>query len=185
MPIGERLFGSYKWNTFVQGQVAQGHNSAFVDDDGKAYMVFHTRTTDGSEGHYVKVHQLFLNREGWLVAAPYQTSGETLKTDGYSVSEVVGSYDVIIHRMNIDYAGLEVNKPSSIELNEDGTVTGAYEGTWSLEEGTPYINITVGGETYSGVALMMNVEGSSIETMTFTAVGMDDQVTLWGSRSFE
>ena len=185
MPIGERLFGGYKWNTFTKGQVAQGHNSAFVDDDGKAYMVFHTRTTDGTEGHYVKVHQLFLNKEGWLVAAPYQTSGETLKENGYSVSEVAGSYDVILHSINIDYENLEVKKPSTIELNEDGTVSGAYTGTWSLQEGTPYIDLTIGGQTYSGVTLMMNVEGSDIETMTFTAVGKADQVTLWGSRSFE
>lgn len=56
---GIRLFGGYKWRSFSQGQVAQGHNSAFVDDDGRAYIVFHTRTTGGNEGHYVKVHQLF------------------------------------------------------------------------------------------------------------------------------
>ena len=165
--------------------MAQGHNSAFVDDDGKAYMVFHTRTTDGSEGHYVKVHQLFLNKEGWLVAAPYQTSGETLKTDGYSASEVAGNYDLIIHELNIDYEHLEVNKPSSVTLNEDGTVTGDFEGTWSLEAGTPYINIVIGGVTYSGVTLSMNVEGTSIETMTFTALGDTNQITIWGSKSLE
>lgn len=185
LPIGVRLFGGYKWRTFTQGQVAQGHNSAFVDDDGKAYMVFHTRTTDGSEGHYVKVHQLFLNKEGWLVAAPYQTSGEALKTDGYPTSEVAGNYDLIIHELNIDYANLEVNKPSSVTLNEDGTVTGDCEGTWSLEAGTPYINIVIGGVTYSGVTLSMNVEGTSIETMTFTALGDTNQITIWGSKSLE
>lgn len=59
-------------------QVAQGHNSAFVDSDGKAYVIYHTRTNDGTEGHYVKTHQLFMNEEGWLVAAPYCYSGETL-----------------------------------------------------------------------------------------------------------
>ena len=46
---GIRLFGGYKWRSFSQGQVAQGHNSAFVDDDGRAYIVFHTRTTGGNE----------------------------------------------------------------------------------------------------------------------------------------
>ncbi|MBR1861822.1 MAG: glycoside hydrolase family 43 protein [Lachnospiraceae bacterium] len=183
IPVGVRLFGGYKWRTFTQGQVAQGHNSAFVDDDGKAYIVFHTRTTDGSEGHYVKVHQLFLNKDGWLVAAPYQTSGETLKEDGYSVSEVAGTYDVIMHELNIDYANLDVNKPSAIELKEDGSITGDYEGSWSLEEGTPYIDITIGGETYSGLTLEMNVEGTSINTMTFTALGKGNQITFWGSKS--
>ena len=43
LSVGVRLMGGYKWRNFNVGQVAQGHNSAFVDDDGRAYMVFHTR----------------------------------------------------------------------------------------------------------------------------------------------
>lgn len=88
LSVGVRLMGGYKWRNFNVGQVAQGHNSAFVDDEGRAYMVFHTRTANGTEGHNVKVHQLFMTKEGWLVAAPYQTTGEALKPDGYTVSEV-------------------------------------------------------------------------------------------------
>lgn len=179
---GVRLFGGYKWRNFSQGQVAQGHNSAFVDDDGKAYIVFHTRTTDGTEGHYVKVHQLFVNKEGWLVAAPYRTGGESLNETGYSVSEVAGKYDVILHNLNIDYKGLEVNKPVTLNLNEDGTITGDMEGSWSLEEGTPYVNISVNGFNYSGVNVIMEIENTTIKTMTFTALGLENQLTIWGSK---
>ncbi len=185
MSVGVRLFGGYKWKTFGKGQVAQGHNSAFVDDDGKAYIVFHTRTAGGGEGHYVKVHQLFLNKNGWLVAAPYQTSGETLSGTGYSISEVSGKYDFIIHELSIDYGNYEVNAPVTISLNEDGTITGDCKGTWSLDEGTPYIDLTIDGVVYSGVTLEMNVEGSSIKNMTFTALGDTNQITVWGSRSLE
>jgi len=184
MPIGVRLFGGYKWNTFTKGQVAQGHNSAFVDDDGKAYMVFHTRTTDGTEGHYVKVHQLFLNKNGWLVAAPYQTCGETLVTDGYTLSDVYGTYDVMMHKLDIDYANLDVTKTSKINLGEDGTITGDYVGSWSLQEGTPYIDLVIDGVTYSGVTVKMNVENSKIETLVFTALGDTNQITFWGSKVF-
>ena len=184
MPIGERLFGGYKWNTFTKGQVAQGHNSAFVDDDGKAYMVCQTRTTDGTEGHYVKVHQLFLNKNGWLVAAPYQTGGETLVTDGYTLSDVYGTYDVMMHKLDIDYANLDVTKTSKITLGEDGTITGDYVGSWSLQEGTPYIDLVIDGVTYSGVTVKMNVENTKIETLVFTALGDTDQITFWGSKVF-
>jgi len=182
---GVRLFGGYKWKTMSKGQVAQGHNSAFVDDDGKAYMVFHTRTTDGTEGHYVKVHQLFLNKNGWLVAAPYQTSGETLNTAGYDIKDVAGTYDFIVHELNIDYGSLGVSKPSKIVLGEDGTVSGDAIGTWSLDNGTPYIDLVIGGVTYSGVTCKMNIEGTSIETMTFTALGDSNQITVWGSKTTE
>lgn len=179
---GVRLFGGYKWPSFVGGQVAQGHNSAFVDDDGRAYIVFHTRATNTGEAHYVKTHQLFLNKEGWLVAAPYQTSGESLKEDGYSVSEVAGEYDMIIHERDIDYKNLEVAKADTVVLNADGTITGTHEGTWSLETGTPYINLVIDGCKYTGVALEMNVEGTNIKTMVFTVLGTQNQITVWGSR---
>jgi beta-xylosidase len=182
--VGVRLFGGYKWRTFTVGQVAQGHNSAFVDEDGKAYIVFHTRTTDGTEGHYVKVHQLFVNEDGWLVAAPYGTNGETL-ADSVDEADFVGDYDLIIHRMDIDYANLATNKAEAVTLNADGTITGDYEGTWSIEQGTSYITLQFDGETYKGVALTMKVENTTVETQVFTALGENTQVTIWGSMSIE
>ncbi|MGN0142608.1 MAG: glycoside hydrolase family 43 protein [Roseburia sp.] len=182
--VGIRLFGGYKWRTMKVGQVAQGHNSAFVDDDGRAYIVFHTRTTDGTEGHYVKVHQLFLNEDGWLVAAPYLTNGEKLE-NSVDTADVVGDYDLIIHRMDVDYANLDTNKPEFITLNADGTITGDYEGSWSVEDGTSYIRLEFDGEVYSGVALSMKVDNTSIETEVFTALGENSQITIWGSKSIE
>ncbi len=182
LSVGVRLMGGYKWRNFNVGQVAQGHNSAFVDDDGRAYMVFHTRTANGTEGHNVKVHQLFMTKEGWLVAAPYQTTGEALKPDGYTVSEVAGDYEIIRHELDIDYENLDVNQPKFITLTEEGKITGDYEGTWELESGTSYISLHFNGQEYSGVTVSMEIEYTTIETMTFTAVGVNDQITLWGSR---
>lgn len=185
MSRGVRLFGGYKWRNFISGQVAQGHNSAFVDEDGRAYMVFHTRTSNGTEGHYVKVHQLFVNKEGWLVAAPYQTVGESLPQNGLSVSQVAGDYEMIIHELDIDYESLETKKPQFITLTEDGKISGDYTGTWALEPGTPYIILNFDGVTYSGVSLEMAVENTNIETVVFTAMGIENQVTIWGSRTYE
>ncbi len=182
LSVGVRLMGGYKWRNFNVGQVAQGHNSAFVDDEGRAYMVFHTRTANGTEGHNVKVHQLFMTKEGWLVAAPYQTTGEALKPDGYTVSEVAGDYEIILHELDIDYENLDVNQPKFITLTEEGKITGDYEGTWELESGTSYISLHFNGQEYSGVTVSMEIEYTTIETMTFTAVGLNDQITLWGSR---
>ena len=183
--IGVRLFGGYKWRSFTVGQVAQGHNSAFVDDDGKAYIVFHTRTTDGSEGHYVKVHQLFLNEDDWLVSAPYQTMGESLKDGGYETKDLVGEYDIILHSLNIEYGSLEVNKTKSISLLEDGKVTGDLEGSYSLDENLPYLTLTVDGVNYKGIILEMDMESTSIKTLTFSLLGDSNQITLWGSRMLE
>lgn len=182
---GVRLFGGYMWRTFTYADVAQGHNSALVDEDGRAYIVYHTRTNNGSEGHTVKVLQLFLNKEGWLCAAPYQTSGEKLDVSRLNTETYAGKYEVILHELDVDYANLDYNKPKAIELKADGTVTGEMEGTWALEDGTFYITLTLDGVTYSGVALYMNVENTKIETSVFTALGKENQLTLWGSKAIE
>ena len=180
---GIRLFGGYKWRTFNVAQVAQGHNSAIVDDDGRVFIVYHTRTTDGTEGHTVKVHQLFLNKEDWLVAAPYITDGEALSPEGIKAEEFAGDYDLIIHSLNTSYESPAI--PEYITLNPDGTISGAYEGNWSVEEGTSYITLEFNGDVYSGVALKMNVENTKVETCVFTAVGQKSQITVWGSMSIE
>lgn len=185
MSRGVRLFGGYKWRNFISGQVAQGHNSAFVDEDGRAYIVFHTRTSNGTEGHYVKVHQLFVNKEGWLVAAPYQTVGESLPQNGLPAAQVAGDYEMIIHELEIDYGSLETKKPQFITMTEDGKISGDYTGTWALEPGTPYITLYFDGVSYSGVALEMAVENTNIGTVVFTAMGIENQVTIWGSRVYE
>lgn len=180
---GVRLFGGYQWRTFSVGEVAQGHNSAFVDEDGKSYMIYHTRTTDGTEGHTVRVHQLFLNKEGWLIAAPYQAAGEALDPQVCTVDHIAGQYEVILHELNIHYDKLEVMLPEAIYLNKDGTVTGYYEGSWSVEEGTSYITLTLDGVTYNGVALEMKKENLLTKTMVFTAIGKENQLTIWGSKT--
>ena len=183
--VGVRLFGGYKWRNFNSGMVAQGHNSAFVDEDGRAYIVFHTRMDNGTEGHYVKVHQLFTTKEGWIVAAPYQTTGEALAAGGATVASVAGDYEVILHELDIDYKNLETKKPVFITLTEDGQITGDYEGSWSIEEGTSYITLILNGKEYSGVTLPMQIEYTTIETQIFTAVGLDNQVTVWGSKAID
>ena len=51
-----------------------------------------------------------------------------------------------------------------------------------MESGTSYISLHFNGQEYSGVTVSMEIEYTTIETMTFTAVGLNDQITLWGSR---
>ena len=119
------------------------------------------------------------------MAAPYQTAGEKLDENGFSADEIAGKYDVILHRLNIDYKNYGMNTPETITLGADGTVTGAYTGTWSCENGTAYIDLTLDGETYSGVILKMDIEGTNVETFVFTALGNTNQLTLWGSKVVE
>ena len=113
------------------------------------------------------------------------------RSAGYPVGEMCGDYEFIVHTPTTYYqkAGnntLGIMQPSLITLNEDGTVTGELDGSWTYEEGTPNMTITVGGVTYKGVFLKMPSEQLYFNpnerkvVMTFTALG--DNVAVWGSR---
>ena len=58
---GSKLMGGYKWGFMEVGECAQGHNSEIVGPDGNTYLVYHTKFNDGSFGHQVRVHQIFMN----------------------------------------------------------------------------------------------------------------------------
>ena len=179
--VGIKLMTYYKWSFSKYAQVAQGHNSAFIDEDGKAYVVYHTRTNDGTEGHTVKVHQLFVNEDGWIVAAPFEYTGETLKDSGYKAEEVAGTYEVLNHKSSINYAGLEYVKPEEVKLNADGTVSGAYTGTWSVADNSAYVKLTLNNVEYNGVLVEQYMEETKHKTLCFTLLG-DNGVCVWGSK---
>lgn len=193
--VGVRIMGSYDWTGNREIRVAQGHNSACVTEDGKIYMVYHSRFAGGkngiSEAHEVRVQQLFVNEDGWLVAAPYEYAGEEISQTGYSKEEMCGDYEFIVHTptnyyQKVGSSAIGIMEPSNIRLNEDGTVTGELEGSWTYEEGTPNMTITVGNVTYKGVFLKMPSEQLYFNpnerkvVMTFTVLG--DNVTAWGSK---
>jgi arabinan endo-1,5-alpha-L-arabinosidase len=177
---GERLMASYKWDTMSVGETAQGHNSAFVDKDGKAYVVYHTRFTDGTEGHELRVHQLFVNADGWLVAAPYEYDGETLSTTGYTTAQVAGEYDTILHSYKQSYGDRECATPLSVSLNADGTISGTYTGTWTVDSDNPYITLNMDGHIYKGVLIEQKVDNENYSTLCFTAVN-EEGLCIWGS----
>jgi len=104
---GLRIFSSYDMHGLSDVQVAQGHNSAFVDDDGKIFLIYHTRfqsETGEVQTHQVRVHQLFINDDGWPVAAPYEYSGETISDIGYAMEDMTGTYEFIYHEPTSFYS---------------------------------------------------------------------------------
>lgn len=177
---GLKIMGNYRWNTMDVAEVAQGHNSAFVDSDGKAYVAYHTKFADGTVSHEVRVHQMYLNEDGWLVVAPYEYTGETLKQEGMQPSEIIGDYDVIVHDFQIDYANLAYKQPVTLSLHEDGSVSGVYTGTWNVDAGSSYITLRLNGVEYKGVLIEQMIDGSNAKTICFTVVSKDG-LSIWGS----
>ena len=126
-----------------------------------------------------------MNEDNWLVAAPYRYCGETLKETGYTTEQVAGGYDVLVQEPWVDSGAKQYVTPVTVMLNEDGTVTGAYEGTWELTKNSPYITITADGVTYKGVVVRQVIEGTDDVTMCFSMLGRENQVEVWGSKHLQ
>ena len=195
---GMKLFGNYQWDLMPVAELAQGHNSAMIDEKGRAMVVYHTRFNDGTEGHQVRVHQLFVNQDGWLLAAPYEFNGETkthedlATSQTYDMAAVAGDYQLIAHPYRQNTAAKAYEKPVNIHLNADGTVTGAYTGSWELVSGTSYINVTLKGNatnqanvTFKGVVIDQTITYSNIPAICFTAVSSSSGLSTSGGASLQ
>ena len=156
--LGVKPFGAYTMYGINTIQVAQGHNSAFVDDDGKAYVIYHTRFASGGEGHQVRVHQMFVNQDGWLVTAPYEYSGETISADGYTEEEILGTYEWVYHNPAKSYNGGG--------NTDSGIVGGGTEKLFVKAEKT----ITVGSEELK-LVFRVDFQKSAAEKITLEAGG--------------
>lgn len=195
---GVKLFGNYQWETMPNAELAQGHNSAIVDHKGRALIVYHTRFNNGTEGHEVRVHQLFVNQDGWLVAAPYEFSGETYTDNDiatqqlYDATKVAGDYQIIAHPYRQNTAAMAYEKPVTIHLNADGSISGKYTGKWELVSGTSYINLTLKGVAtantevkFKGVLTEQIIDYTNIKALCFTALSSSDGLATSGGASLQ
>ena len=195
---GVKLMAGYQWTLMPKAEVAQGHNSVMIDGQGRTLLFYHTRFNDGTEGHEVRARQLFLTADGWLVASPYEFSGETVtdatiaSTQLYSAQEVAGDYQFMAHPYRQNTAALAVERPVNIRLNPNGTVTGDYTGSWSLTNGTSYITLTLSGQatayspvTFTGVLTRQTIDYSNIHALCFTALSTSSGAATTGGAALQ
>lgn len=196
---GVNIFGAYgEWGNQTKGNYserAQGHNSILAADDGRTYLVYHTRFQNSrsiwgwDNAHQVRVHQVFQNEDGWLVAAPFEYTGETVKSADIAASQqvptaqIAGSYKLLVHPFKLDHTKMELAKPVNIQLNADGTITGDQTGSWAIKEGTSYISITLDRE-YKGVLVYQTLEPTNDQAVAFSCMNRNG-VSIWGYKPIE
>lgn len=182
---GIKVMGNYDFSSLNVGYKSCGHNSAFIDTDGQRYLVYHARFNGGTEYHEVRVHQQFINEDGWPVTAVYEYLGSKISSSGYSVNDMVGTYEFVNHGTDASTANVGMLNTSTVQLTSDGKIKGDYTGTWSYTSGTYYCKMVIGGVTYKGVFFKQRDESASnSEVMTFTLIGKNNE-TIWGSKSEE
>ncbi|MCR5270039.1 MAG: family 43 glycosylhydrolase [Prevotella sp.] len=189
---GEKLLGPYShWGYMQQGERSQGHNSIIAAPDGRTYLVYHTRFCNdekaGDEGHLVRVHQVFQNKDGWLVAAPFEYNGEQTNDQDiatkqpFSLEEMTGTYSLLMHKFSNNRTQLEQVEPVTVNLNADGTVTGKYTGSWSMTEGTGYVTLTLNNIVYEGVAIEEVMDNQSMHALSISACA-ESGVNIWAHK---
>lgn len=187
---GVLLFGGYKWDPMSGAEIAQGHNSAFTDKEGRSFVVYHSRFTNKGEGHEVRVHQLFLNDEGWIMAAPFEFDGETVTNDNIATkatiadTEIAGDYQFLRHEYGQNTEAKAYETPVNIRLNADGTISGAENGTWERTAGTDYIALTIDDVVYRGVLVRQTIDYTNIPAIAIAALSSSSGSTTLGQKSY-
>lgn len=180
---------NYKYSFMKYAHTSMGGNSALYDD-GKIYLTYHNKFSDDSADpgrHMVKVHQMFVNEDGWPVMTPFDYHGETI-ANSYKKEDVAGNYELIIHRQSTTtYVGkYNYNISVPLRLKEDGTLVGALSGKWELSGNR--LTVTAGDAVYKGVVAEQyeddgtNVSTSSYnKTIVFTVLG-GNRVSITGTK---
>lgn len=196
---GMKILGSHQWDTMQFAEMSQGHNSVLLDDDGRAYLIYHTRFNSGNEGFQNRVHQLFVNEKGWLVASPFEftglkgvnaqyTQGMIDTTEICTKEQIIGTYQVMMHPYKMDFANNAFSAPGIAVLKINGSVSGDYVGTWRHKAGTSFITLKIrpkgtastAAVEYYGVVAPQVYSETNATTICFTAISAAG-VSIWGS----
>jgi arabinan endo-1,5-alpha-L-arabinosidase len=186
-PYGVKLMGGFNFvaepgdRETSRGYLAPGHNSAYYDAAAKKhFLITHTRFPNRGEAHSIRVHELFVNADGWLVASPHRyvpIQGKNI-VDG---RDLLGDYKFI----NL---GKDINREAKhsvyISLNADYTITGEVTGQYRRYFAEPNrISIQLDGvaETFEGTLAWQWNEAAQKLVPVFTAVSSRG-VSIWGSK---
>lgn len=188
---GMHLVGAMRnWDGFTtSGETAQGHNSAIVDNDGNAYVVYHTKfdnSKNNNYGHQIRVQQLYQNEKGWLCASPFRfskvitTQNDIDSKQLFTAEQVAGTYKFIMHPYKLDWANWQWSETVTVELTADGKIRGDKTGSWSFtQDGKSYIKLTISNIVYYGVATQeQDYRYADMPSLCITAIS-NSGVPVW------
>lgn len=161
------------------GYLSPGHNSVYYDEAAKkTFLVTHTRFPNRGEEHSVRVHEMWLNADGWLVASP-QRYAPIAGANVVDPIDLQGDYRFINHDKDSNGTG---HNSVYITLKDDRTVTGEVTGYYSLSDtNNKRITLVLGGVTYEGVMAWQWDDSLKKLVPTFSAVSKTG-VSVWGSK---
>ncbi|QCZ93828.1 glycoside hydrolase [Salinimonas iocasae] len=183
-PYGVKLMGGHVFDVNPgepgsdNGYMAPGHNSAFYDEEtGNHYVIFHTRFPDRGEGHEIRVHEMFINDDDWLVASPHRY----VPIDGENIvdrHDLTGTYRFVNHEKDINR---EAKVSRYLQLNTDGSIGGDFTGSYRLR-GDNRLTLWIDEVgTFEGVAAWQFNDNIQQLVPTFTALAVTGE-SVWGTQ---
>lgn len=182
---GVKLMGGFNFVSEVGdattgwGYLSPGHNSAYYDAaTKKTFLVTHTRFPNRGQEHSVRVHELWLNKDGWLVASP-QRYAPIAGTNVVDANDLVGDYRFINHELDSNTTG---HNSVYIRLNDDRTITGEVSGYYRLSDtDNKRITLVLGSDTFEGVMAWQWDAAAAKLVPTFSAISTKG-MSVWGSQ---
>ncbi|MCH1925524.1 family 43 glycosylhydrolase [Shewanella sp. C32] len=174
---GTKLLGGFLFDKQAgdagtdHGYMSPGHNSAYYDQaTGKYYLVFHTRFPGRGEGHEVRVHEMFINKDGWLVASPTRYAPITGNNIVDEV-DVEGAYQFIDQQHDNN---TEAHVSDYIRLKRTwtnrGEIQGAHTGRYEMDDANHITLIFDDLGTYEGVLAWQYDDNTQKLVPTFSAL---------------
>lgn len=180
---GNKVLGGFNFKSGLgmsgndYAYMAPGHGSAYYDEEtGKHLMFFHTRFPTRGEQHEVRVHEMLMTEDDWLVVAPHRYTdiqGENI----VDADDILGTYQYINHGYD---SNKQVKESTYVTLDDQGKVSGAITGDYTLTDNKLTIT-TETGKVYKGVASWQWHEQEKLLTPTFVAQS-DKGINIWGSK---
>jgi arabinan endo-1,5-alpha-L-arabinosidase len=186
-PFGVKIMGGFNFvaepgdRESSRGYLSPGHNSAYFDPaTGQHLLVTHTRFPDRGEEHSIRVHELFVNADGWLVASPHRYVPIRGKN-------IVDARDLVGDFKFIDL-GKDINRAAKqsvyVSLNADGSISGEVSGfyrRYTFDPNRITIQLDGGDAPFEGRLAWQWNEAAARLVPIFSALSRTG-VSIWGSK---
>ncbi len=179
---GNKMLGSFRWEDDPVDFFCPGHNDMFTTSRGVNLISYHCRTnyfaekglTRSNNFHYLYLGQYDFNADGWPVMNANRYAGEEIQdvSEDDLMGITAGNFEAVVFTQGVGTA-----EAKRVRLHTDGTVDGAYTGTWRMY-GVRYIDLTLDGETYRGVVMPAWHDAAGMAGLTVTAMGVRSGMAL-------
>lgn len=179
---GNKMLGSFRWEGDPVDYFCPGHNDMFTTKSGLRLISYHCRTnyfiekhlSRSNNFHYLYLGQYAFNSDGWPVMNPNRYAGEEIQdvTDEELLNITAGKFETVLFQQGVD-----TQAAKRVILHKDGTLDGAYKGSWKMY-GTHYISIEMQGDTFLGIVLPAWIDHQNAAGLTVTAMGRRSGMAL-------